>query len=164
MRHQNSVFHQLTKPLPWAVFRRRRGGARRRPRECASCAPRDQFLALLYAQFSGAASLREIEAGLASQKVRLYHAGLRPVSRSTLADANARRSCAVLWRRLRRDGAPRPAGRAAQAAAGRCACWTRPRSSCGARARRGRGSRRITAGPSCMSSMTPMTGCRDTPR
>ena len=20
MRHQNSVFHQLTKPLPWAVF------------------------------------------------------------------------------------------------------------------------------------------------
>ena len=94
MRHQNSVFHQLTKPLPWAVFDDAVAahGADRGVRKLRT---RDQFLALLYAQFSGAASLREIEAGLASQKVRLYHAGLRPVSRSTLADANARRSCAV---------------------------------------------------------------------
>ena len=94
MRHQNSVFHQLTKPLPWAVFDDAVAahGADRGVRRLRT---RDQFLALLYAQFSGAASLREIEAGLASQKVRLYHAGLRPVSRSTLADANARRSCAV---------------------------------------------------------------------
>ena len=94
MRHQNSVFHQLTKPLPWSVFDDAVAahGADRGVRKLRT---RDQFLALLYAQFSGAASLREIEAGLASQKVRLYHAGLRPVSRSTLADANARRSCAV---------------------------------------------------------------------
>ena len=90
MRHRNSVFHQLTKQVPWSAFDgavSRHGSDRRvrRPRT------RDRFLALLYGQLSGAASLREIEYGLASQAARLYHAGLRGVSRSTLSDANAKR-------------------------------------------------------------------------
>ena len=90
MRHQNSVFHQLTKQVPWSVFDGAvsRHGSDRRVRRLRT---RDQFLALLYGQFSGAASLREIEYGLASQAARLYHAGLRGVSRSTLSDANAKR-------------------------------------------------------------------------
>ena len=90
MRHQNSVFHQLTKQVPWSVFDAAvsRHGSDRRVRRLRT---RDQFLALLYGQFSGAASLREIEYGLASQAARLYHAGLRGVSRSTLSDANAKR-------------------------------------------------------------------------
>ena len=90
MRHQNSVFHQLTKQVPWSVFDAAvsRHGSNRRVRRLRT---RDQFLALLYGQFSGAASLREIEYGLASQAARLYHAGLRGVSRSTLSDANAKR-------------------------------------------------------------------------
>jgi len=90
MRHQNSAFHQLTKQVPWSVFDAvvSRHGSDRRVRRLRT---HDQFLALLYGQFSGAASLREIEYGLASQAARLYHAGLRGVSRSTLSDANAKR-------------------------------------------------------------------------
>ena len=52
-------------------------------------------MALLYGQLSGAQSLREIEAGLSSHRDRLYHLGTRAPSRSTLADANATRPCAV---------------------------------------------------------------------
>jgi hypothetical protein len=46
---------------------------------------------LLYGQFCGAVSLREIVGGLESHAARLYHVGAGPVSRSTLADANASR-------------------------------------------------------------------------
>jgi hypothetical protein len=52
---------------------------------------KSQFVALLYGQLSGAASLREIVGGLESHAVRLYHVGASPAHRSTLADANARR-------------------------------------------------------------------------
>ncbi|MDQ2084816.1 IS4 family transposase, partial [Xanthobacteraceae bacterium Astr-EGSB] len=44
---------------------------------------------------AGAQSLREIEGGLSSHAHRLYHLGAREVSRSTLADANAKRPHAV---------------------------------------------------------------------
>ena len=50
---------------------------------------------MLYAQFSGASSLREIEAGLQSHATRLYHVGGRPPRRSSLADANRDRPVAV---------------------------------------------------------------------
>ncbi len=94
MRHENSVFHQLTKLVPWSVFDGAVSAhdADRRVRRLRT---RDQFLALLYGQFSGASSLREIEDGLRSHEVRLYHAGLRAISRSTLADANRMRSFEV---------------------------------------------------------------------
>lgn len=90
MRHKNSVFHQLTKHIPWPVFDKAvtAHGADARVRRLRT---RDQFLALLFGQFSGASSLRAIEDGLASCRTRLYHSGARPVSRSTLADANATR-------------------------------------------------------------------------
>ena len=94
MRHENSVFHQLTKHIPWSVFDAAVSahGADHRVRRLRTL---DQFLALLYGQLAGAASLREIEDGLGSHATRLYHAGLRPVSRSTLADANRLRSFEV---------------------------------------------------------------------
>ena len=56
---------------------------------------RSQFVALLYGQLAGAISLREIAGGLESHSARLYHVGAKPASRSTLADANAKRSSAV---------------------------------------------------------------------
>jgi hypothetical protein len=46
---------------------------------------RTQIVALLYGQFSGAASLREIEAGLTSHAAQLYHLGAREVSRAQAA-------------------------------------------------------------------------------
>lgn len=90
MRHQNSVFHAVLQHVPWSRFERLvdAHGADRRVRRLTT---RDQLVALLYGQLSNAASLREIEAGLASHAHRLYHLGTRPVSRSTLADANAKR-------------------------------------------------------------------------
>jgi IS4 transposase len=49
------------------------------------------FIALLYGQLNGAASLREIVTGMASHETRLYHVGAAPAKRSTLSDANAER-------------------------------------------------------------------------
>lgn len=90
MRHHNSVFHTLLKHVPWSVFDRLvdKHKADRRVRRLTT---KNQFLALLFGQLSGSASLREIEAGLISQSARLYHVGGRPVARTTLADANAKR-------------------------------------------------------------------------
>jgi hypothetical protein len=94
MRHQNSVFHGVLKHVPWHVFDRlvEEHGADARVRRLTT---RDQFIALLYGQLGGAQSLREIEAGLASHAHRLYHVGAREASRSTLADANAKRPSEV---------------------------------------------------------------------
>jgi hypothetical protein len=94
VRHHNSVFHDLLKQVPWAVFDRLvvSHGADKHVRRLST---KSQFVALLYAQLSGSVSLREIEVGLASHAVRLYHLGAKTVSRSTLADANARRPAAV---------------------------------------------------------------------
>jgi hypothetical protein len=94
MRHHNSVLHGLLKQIPWPVFERLvdEHGADRRIRRLST---KSQFVALLYGQLAGAASLREIEAGLSSHAVRLYHVGAHPVSRSTLADANRKRPAAV---------------------------------------------------------------------
>ena len=94
MRHQNSVFHDLLKRVPWDMFERL-VAVHQADKHVRRLSTKSQLLALLYGQLSGASSLREIEAGLASHAVRLYHLGGKPVSRSTLADANARRPAAV---------------------------------------------------------------------
>ena len=90
MRHQNSVFHEITKHIPWAKFERLvdQHGSDVRVRRLTS---KSQFLALLFGQLSGAVSLREIEAGLASHASQLYHLGATQAPRSTLSDANAKR-------------------------------------------------------------------------
>jgi Transposase DDE domain/Domain of unknown function (DUF4372) len=94
MRHHNTVFHAVLKLAPWNVFDRlvEQFDADRKVRRLTT---RNQFTALGYAQLSGAPSLRAIEAAFASHATRLYHIGARPVSRSTLADANNKRPCAV---------------------------------------------------------------------
>jgi len=50
---------------------------------------------LLFAQWAGLTSLREIVAGLGAQSRRFYHLNLRAPCRSTLAEANADRPAAV---------------------------------------------------------------------
>jgi len=53
----------------------------------------DQYLAMAFAQFTGRDGLRDIEACLHSHREKLYRIGFRgKVSRSTLADANSKRS------------------------------------------------------------------------
>ena len=55
----------------------------------------DHLVAMIYVQLSGAAGLREIEAGFNGQSMHHYHLGSGDIKRSTLADANAKRSCEV---------------------------------------------------------------------
>lgn len=94
MRHHNSVFHAMLKQVPWHRFEAlvEARGADKGVRKLTT---KSQLVALLYAQLSGAASLREVEAGLRSHEVRLYHLGATPARRSTLADANALRPAAL---------------------------------------------------------------------
>lgn len=97
MRHQNSVFHDVLKHVPWIEFDRlvEEQGADFRVRRLPT---KSQFVALLYGQLSGASSLREIVTGLQSHSARLYHLGACPAQRSTLADANAARPSEVFTR------------------------------------------------------------------
>ena len=94
MRHQNSVFHSVLKHVPWQEFERlvEVHAADARVRRLTT---KSQFVALLYGQFAGASSLREIVTGLESHAHRLYHLGAGKVRRSTLSDANAQRPVAV---------------------------------------------------------------------
>jgi hypothetical protein len=94
MLHHNSVFHGVLKHLPWAEFERL-VEAHKADARVRQLTTKSQLMALLYGQLSGASSLREIEAGMQSHAVRLYHLGARPARRSTLADANALRPAAV---------------------------------------------------------------------
>ena len=94
MRHQNSVFHSVLKHVPWDVFDRLaiEHDADFKVRRLTT---KDQLVALLYGQLSGAISLREIVTGLESHQARLYHVGARRVQRSTLSDANRLRPAAL---------------------------------------------------------------------
>jgi IS4 transposase len=94
MLHQNSVFQGLLKHVPWGVFERlvEVHQADVRVRRLTT---KSQFVALLYGQFAGAASLREIVTGMESHAARLYHTGAARPRRSTLADANALRPSAL---------------------------------------------------------------------
>lgn len=94
MRHENSVFHGVLKHVPWGEFDRLvdEHKADHRVRRLTT---KSQFVAMLYGQLAGAASLREVVTGLESQAARLYHLGARPAQRSTLSDANATRPSAV---------------------------------------------------------------------
>jgi Domain of unknown function (DUF4372) len=92
--HDNSVFHSMLNLVPWDAFEAaiEQRATRVRPRGFSD---KSHLTAMLYAQFSGASSLREIEAGLQSHAARLYHVGARPPRRSRLADANRDRPVAV---------------------------------------------------------------------
>jgi Transposase DDE domain/Domain of unknown function (DUF4372) len=92
--HQNSVFHAVLQGVPWDVLDRL-VEAHGSDRGVRTLTTRSQLTALVYGQLAGAASLREIEAGLHSHQSRLYHLGVRAPRRSTLADANAQRPAEV---------------------------------------------------------------------
>jgi hypothetical protein len=94
VRHQNTVFHDLLKLVPWGEFERLvdAHGADQRQRGFTA---KTHLVAMLYGQLSGALSLREIAAGLSSHHARLYHLAIGPVRRSSLADANAHRTSAL---------------------------------------------------------------------
>jgi len=94
VRHQNSVFHDVLKQVPWSIFDKL-VAEHEADKHVRRVPTKSQFIALLYGQLSGATSLREIVGGLESHAARLYHVGGKPVARSTLSDANALRPSAV---------------------------------------------------------------------
>jgi len=94
VQHQNIVFHGLLKHIPWAIFDRlvEQHNADWDGRVVKTKA---HLIAMLYAQFRGARSLRDIETNLRSHASKLYHLGGCTVSRSALSTANASRPVEV---------------------------------------------------------------------
>ena len=80
MRHKNTVFRDVLKLVPWVIFDRlvERHGSDEFVRKLTT---RHQLIALLYGQFAGADSLREIITALKSHRARLY----MPAARSLAA-------------------------------------------------------------------------------
>ena len=94
MPHSNTVFRDVLKLIPWVEFERL-VKARGTDDLVRSFTTKRQLLALLFGQLSGAHSLRDIEASMASHQARLYHAGGAAPARSTFADANRSRDSRV---------------------------------------------------------------------
>ena len=95
MRQGKLVFAQLSEHLPRSVFlsfAARYAG--RYP--TLSFSHWDQVLCMRFAQLTARSSLRDIVTCLHGQRSKLYHAGFRGnIARSTLADANEKRSCQI---------------------------------------------------------------------
>lgn len=87
MAHTSTVLAQLLKLVPRHEFHslakeHHAGQALRKTSRW------DQFTALFMAQLSGRQSLRDIETNLQHQRHALYHAGARPIARTSLARLN----------------------------------------------------------------------------
>ena len=87
MAHHSTIFAQLLKLVPRHEFEKlaaehKSGRAARRLTRWG------QFVAMAMAQLAGRASLRDIEANMGAQSRKLYHLGVREVSRSSLGRVN----------------------------------------------------------------------------
>ena len=91
MAHCNTIFHQMLKLIPRHHFSKLEAehGTGRKARTF----PRwSQLVHLLSMQLTARASLRDGIASLTARIKSLYHLGVKPVARSTFADANNKRS------------------------------------------------------------------------
>ncbi|MDD5423079.1 MAG: IS4 family transposase [Candidatus Omnitrophica bacterium] len=91
MHHNNTILGQMLKMFSRYEFQEAvlETGAEYHARGFTSW---NHFVAMLFGQLSGQDSLRCIEAGLATQSKNLYHLGINPIHRSTLAYANEHRT------------------------------------------------------------------------
>jgi IS4 transposase len=110
VQHQNIVFYELLKQVPWKILDRLVEQYQAEPDE-RGLKTKAHLIAMLYAQLWGARGLREIETGLRSHAAKLNHLGDCVVSRSALSTANASRPVEVfsgvlsaLMMRLQRGG------------------------------------------------------------
>ena len=94
MQHRNTVLHRLLNHVRWHRFDALvdRHGSDKHVR---TLPVKTQFICMAYGQLSGAGSLRETVTQFNSQESSLYHLGAKPVARSTMADANAKRSSGI---------------------------------------------------------------------
>jgi len=91
MKHENTIFRQLLDLIPrdqfQSIVNKYKGDFKTHKLNCWT-----QFVSIFYAQLRQRNSLRDIELGLKAQSNKLYHLGIKPVKRSTLSDANNKRS------------------------------------------------------------------------
>jgi putative transposase len=92
MAHSNTVFHQVLHLLDRHDFRKIERNGFRPKRKYRILNRWGQFVVMMFAQITGRSSLRDIVHQFQFQTARLYHLGIRPVKRTTLADANNKRS------------------------------------------------------------------------
>lgn len=99
MRYCDSIFGALLKNLSrrsfQAIVSRHHGD-----RYAKSLSAWDHLVAMLFAQLSGAGSLRSLEADWNAHAHHHYHLGSGPVARSTLSDANAKEGRAAVFAEL----------------------------------------------------------------
>ena len=89
MAHCNTIFHQILKLIPrhhFAKLEAEHGTGR----QALSFTRWSQLVHLLFMQLTARASLRDGIASLQARLKSLYHLGVKPVARSTFADANKR--------------------------------------------------------------------------
>jgi Transposase DDE domain/Domain of unknown function (DUF4372) len=91
MHHNNTILGQMLQMFPRYEFQKAVSETKTEY-HARGFSSWNHFVAMLFGQLSGQDSLRGIEAGLATQGASLYHAGVGPVHRSTLAYANEHRS------------------------------------------------------------------------
>jgi len=83
-----SRFQEVLKHLPRGVFDRTvRSEQADKYRKNFSCW--QQLVSMVYAQLSGATSLRTLQSSFNAHSAHHYHLGCQPIRRTTLADANA---------------------------------------------------------------------------
>ena len=87
MAHYNTVFSQLLKLVPRHEFEAL-AYEHHKGRQLRKMTRWSQFVAMTHAQLCGRASLRDVVGNLAAQAAKLYHLGIRAVTRSSLARVN----------------------------------------------------------------------------
>ncbi len=90
MAHSNTIFHQLLQLVNKQEFKKIEKEFLPN-RKYRSLNLWNQFSVMLFAQITNRSGLRSIVDVFKFQSNRLYHMGLKPVKRSTLSDANAKR-------------------------------------------------------------------------
>lgn len=125
MAHCNTIFHQMLKLMPRHHLSKLEAehGTGRKARSFTRWS---QLVQLLFMQLTARASLRDGVLSLKARLKSLYHLGVRPVARSTFADANNRRPAsffealfAILYRRC----LPWPPGTNSSSKTS-CTAWT----------------------------------------
>ena len=95
MAHNNTVLGNMLQLLPRHVFEHQvetHAWQGPQPRKLSYWS---QLVAMLYAQLSGKKSLRDLVFSLGRHPRKLYHLGLTPAKRSTLAEANEKRPARI---------------------------------------------------------------------
>ncbi len=94
LSHQNTVFHELIKPVVRQDFEQL-AKVHHVGQKFRAASRWNQFIAILMSQFSCRQSLRDIQSNLECQQEKLSHLGAKSIPRSTLARINEQQPAAL---------------------------------------------------------------------